>query len=180
MIFVLTDSGTQYSGQPLHASIDTLYLLPGTDLPVGTEWSNEIQRIPFSEIEEVLLQRGGNGLTRSNVAEGLGIPPKDIFYTKPFQALRNASVYSDSLVQPLVLEEAFQHSHVLRQVFPAKRIRISVGLGIGGNRAAQDAEEALRQSQLPNPEYNYGNRAVIDPVDISARFWNRLIVGGAV
>jgi len=180
MIIVLTDSDSQYSGQPIHAAYDTLYLLPGTALPVGPEWFKDVLRIPFSEIEEVLLQRGGNRLTRSNVADGLGIPQTGRFYSKPFQALRKASVYSDTLVLPQVLEEAFPHSLVLRQVFPAKRIRISVGLGIGGNRVTRDAEEALRQSQLPNPESSHGNRAFIDPVDISVRFWNRVIVGGSI
>jgi len=178
MIIVFTDSGTQYTGQPIHAAYDTLYLLPGNKLPVGADWPDEMLRIPFNEIEEVLLQRGGNKLTRSNVADGLGFPQTDRFYSKPFQALRKASIYSDTLVLALALEEAFPHSQILRQVYPAKRIRISVGLGIGGNRFARDAEEALRQSPLPHPESSYENRAYIDPVDISVRFWNRFFLGG--
>ncbi len=178
IIMVRTDSDRQYTGQPIHASMDTVYLLPGTGLPVGAEWFREVQRISFNEIEEVLLQRGGSKLTRSNISEDLGIPQTDKFYSKPFQALRRASVYEDSLIMPGDLEEAFTNSKVLRQVFPAKRLRISVGLGIGGHRAGGDAEEALRQSQLPYPDDSYGNRAFIDPVDISVRFLNRWIVGG--
>ncbi len=178
IILLRTDSGRQYTGQPIHAALDSVYLLPGSALPVGPEWYKDLQRISLNEIEEVLLQRGGSRLTRSNIAEDLGIPQSDRFYSKPFQALRRASVYEDSLIMPGNLEEAFKHSKVLRQVFPAKRIRISVGLGIGGQGAGGDAQEALRQSQLPYPDNSYGNRAFIDPVDVSVRFLDRWIVGG--
>ncbi len=64
IIMVRTDSDRQYTGQPIHASMDTVYLLPGTGLPVGAEWFREVQRISFNEIEEVLLQRWANRLQR--------------------------------------------------------------------------------------------------------------------
>ena len=177
VIMVRTDSGAQYSGQPVHADIDTLYLFPATDFPVGSDWYSKVQRVPFSDIDHVLLQRGGNRFTRARRSVSLVVPRTDKLYTSPFQAIRVASVYSDSLVQPSVLKEAFAHSKVLRQVFPKKHLRISFGLGVGGNNAIFDAEKALRDLPLSNP-YSYQDRVSPGFLDVSWRFGGRYIVGG--
>lgn len=177
-IMVLSGSGTHFSGQPIHAAIDTLYLFPATVLPVGPDWYGKVQRIPFNDIDKVLLQKGGNRVTRSHRAVSLQVPKSDKFFTSPFQAVRKASVYSDSLVEPQRLEDAFLHSKVLRQAFPDKHFRISVGLGFGGDRATGDAEKAIRQSQLPDPDGSNGNSVAVDLLDLSWRFMDRFIVGG--
>jgi hypothetical protein len=177
VIMILTDSSAQYSGQPVHAEIDTLYFLPGTDFPVGAEWYSKVQGIPFSDIDRVLLQKGGNRFTRSRRSVSLVIPRTDILYTGPFQSIRVASVYSDSLVQARVLKDAFPHSKVLRQVFPKKHLRISFGIGLGGSNAIEDAEKALGDSPLPDPYYHQ-DRLSLDFLDVSWRFWDHYIVGG--
>ncbi|MCK4879684.1 MAG: hypothetical protein KAS82_03455 [Bacteroidales bacterium] len=178
VIMISTDSGTQYSGQPIHAAIDTLYLFPATGLPVGPDWYSKVLRIPFSDIDKILLQKGGNRVTRAHKSVSLQVPKTDKYFTPPFQAVRKASVYSDSLVQEQRLEDAFPHSKVLRQAFPDKHVRISFGLGFGGDRATGDAESALRLSQLPDSYGSYGNSVTVDLLDLSWRFRDRLIVGG--
>jgi hypothetical protein len=81
-------------------------------------------------------------------------------------------------VKPEELKDAFPHSRVLRQAFPDKYLRISAGLGFGGDRATGDAEEALASSQLPNPVGVYANRVFVDFLDLSWRLHDRVIVGG--
>ena len=155
------------NGQPIHASADTLYIFPPHTLPLGSHSFNDLQRIPFSDIDKVILQKGGNSFTRARKSVSLQIPRTDKFYTSQFQAVRNASVYADSLMQPQNLEEAFPHSGVLRQAFPDKHFRLSVGLSVENNRAEEDALEALENSALPDPEDSYGNRLTFDFLDVS-------------
>jgi len=177
VIMIVTDSGAQYSGQPVHTELDTLYLFPGTDCPVGADWYSKVQGVPFSDINHVLLQRGGNRFTRARRSVSLVVPRSDKLYTGPFQSIRVASVYSDSLVQPSNLEDAFPHSKVLRQVFPKKHLRISFGIGLGGHNVIEDAEKALGDSHFPDPYY-YQDRLSLDFLDVSWRFWDHYIVGG--
>jgi hypothetical protein len=176
-IIVYTDSSGLYSGLPIHAARDTLYLFPDTDFPIGVDWNSEILAIPFMDINHVLLQRGGNSLTRANRSDSIVVPQSDKFYTPQFQAIRNASVYPDSMVNPISLEEAFPYSKVMREVFPRKHLRISFGPGFGALGAAEDAQMALLNSSLPEPFF-YEDRVSLDLLDVSWRFWEHYIVGG--
>ena len=81
-------------------------------------------------------------------------------------------------MRPEELEDAFHHSKVLRQAFPDKHLRISVVLGLGGDRATGDAQEALASSQLPNPTGQSAYGGLVDFLDLSWRFHDRVIVGG--
>jgi len=177
-IIVISGSGSQFSGQPLHASIDTLYILPAFDIPAGKEWTDHIEAVPFSVIDHILLQKGGNRVTRSHRATRLVLSAGDKYFIPEFQALRNASVYNDSLVRPQKLEEAFIHSRALRQAFPDKHLKVSTGIGFGKSRVQADAEQALEQSQLPHPYGSYGDGRILYQVDVSWRFWDRVIIGG--
>jgi len=177
-IIVISGSGSQFSGQPLHASLDTLYILPAFDIPAGKEWVDHLEAFPYSDINYMLLQKGGNRVTRSHRASRLVLPVGDKFFTPEFQALRKASVYNDSLVRPQKLEETFIHSRVLRQAFPDRHLRISTGIGFGKSRAETDAVQALEQSQLPHHDGSYKDRRILYQVDVSWRFWDRLIIGG--
>jgi hypothetical protein len=177
-VVLKSDSGTQYYGQPIHASADTLYLYASTGFPVGPDWLNELDAIPLNIINEVLMQKGGNRVTRSHRAVSLVVPSTNRLQDPAFNFVRRGSVYSDSLVSPNELGDAFPHSKVLRQAFPDKHFRLSIGLGFGGNRATGDAEEALGSSPLPNPYEGYGRSATLDFLDLSWRFHDRFIVGG--
>lgn len=174
---VLTKDGKQYSGQPVHAGIDTLYLSASGGFPVGPDCYNNLHRIPFHEVDKVLIQKGGNLVTRSRKAESFNIPVENKYFTPGYQALRKAVVYPDSLLIPNTLEEAFPHSPVLRRVFPHKHLRISFSAGFGGDAVLNDARKALLSSTLPNPEDGYDNVAGIDFLDVSWRFGDRVILG---
>lgn len=177
-IVVQLDSGIQLYGQPIHTTTDTLYLYPATGFPVGIECFKDILPIPYSHMDRVLLQRGGNSVSRAKRSVRLQVPDSDLPLSSTFQSVRKAAVYSDSPVQPEELGDAFPHSKVLRQAFPDKHFRISIGFGIDGNRATKDAEEAIEQSPLPYPTSSYGNRVTLDFLDLSWRFQDRVIVGG--
>ncbi len=177
-IVVYTYQGKHLSGQPVHAGIDTLYLYASTALPVGSDWYGKLHKITFKEIDKVLVQKGGNRVTRSNRSVGYQIPKKDKYFTKGFQEVKRSAVYRDSLVHPRQMKEAFPHSPVMRQVFPHKHFRISVSVGMGGGSVDNDAREALLASPLTTPEGGYGSTASPDIIDISWRFLDRVIVGG--
>lgn len=177
-IVVQLDSGIQLYGQPIHTTMDTLYLYPATGFPVGDECFGDILPISYSHIDHLLLQKGGNSVTRARKSVGLQVRETDTLLLSTFQSVRKASVYSDSPVQPKELKDAFPHSKVLRQAFPDKHFRISVGFGFDGNRATGDAEEAIERSQLPYPTSYYGNSVTLDFLDLSWRFQDRVIVGG--
>jgi len=177
-IIVVSEDGKQISGQPLHAGIDTLYLFASTSLPVGPDQNKKVHAIPFVHVDRVLIQKGGNLITRSRKSSGHQIPVENKYFTKGFQALIKAAVYPDTMLIPSTMEKAFEHSPVFRQVFPHKHFRISVSAGFGGDAGLNDAREALLYSSLPSPEDGYNNVASIDILDVSWRFLDRYIIGG--
>ncbi len=179
-IMVSTYDGKHLSGQPVYAGIDTLYLYASTNLPVGSDWFGKLHKIPFTEIDRVLVQKGGNRVTRSTRSVGYQIPNKEKYFTKGYQEVKKSAVYRDSLVRPLRMKEAFPHSPVMRQAFPHKHFRISVSMGTGGGSVDTDAREALVASPLPIPYDGYESTARLEIIDISWRFLDRLIVGGQV
>jgi hypothetical protein len=145
---------------------------------VGLDWYGKLHKIPFNEIDRVLVQKGGNRVTRSTRSVGYQIPKKDKYFTKGYQEVKKSAVYRDSLVQPRQMEEAFPHSPVMKQVFPHKHFRISISVGTGGNRVYTDAREVLVASPLPIPYDGYESPVALEIIDISWRFLDRLIVGG--
>ena len=174
VIMVFSDDDAYVAGQPYHASIDTLYLYPSFGLPVGENLYQDLQKVAISEIDRVRLQKGGNLMTRSRSSSIYQFPKdnKELYHSVQFQAMKTSSVYQDSLVFPESIEDAFPHSRVLRQSFPKKHLRISFGVGFGGNSAMEDAEEALAISPLLNPD-SYQDGISVDFLDVSYRFLDR-------
>jgi hypothetical protein len=178
VIMLTSYEGDHLSGQPIFAGVDTLYFYASTNLPVGTDYAGQIYRIPITDIDKVLIQKGGNWLTRSNRSAGYQIPAQDRYFSQAYKKVKKSAVYRDSLVRPLQLKEAFPHSPVLRQVFPQKHLRISVSVGLGGDGVPADSRAALEASNLPSPQYGYETYAALEFFDLSWRFMNRIIVGG--
>lgn len=177
-VMVSTYEGKHLFGQPVHAGLYTLYLSESTILPVGPDWFASIHEIPFHEIEKVLVQKGGNLATRAKKSKEYRIPKKSMYVSQGYQELKKSSIFRDSLVYPDKIEDAFLHSPALRQVYPIKRLRISISAGFGGDGVTADARAALEASPLPRPEDGYGSTAAIEILDVSWRFMNRIIIGG--
>lgn len=180
VIMVFSNDDYYIAGQPFHASIDTLYLYPSLGLPVGESLFQDLEKVAINEIDSVRLQKGGNLMTRSRSSRIYQIPKNNskLYYTAPFQAVKTSAVYQDELVFPESIEDAFPHSKVMRQAFPKKHLRISFGVGFGGDRAIIDAQEGIESSQLSLPWGAYGQNVTVDILDISWRFMDRFIVGG--
>jgi len=177
-ILVSTHAGEHLLGQPIYAGKDTLYLLASTDLPLELENHEGLHKIPYSEVESLLLQKGGNWMTRSRRSSNYRMPGENISLSKAYQESKKHSVYRDSLSLPLTMDEAFAHSPLLRQVFRRKRLRVSVNMGPGTNRILSDARRALEASSLPSPQDWYGSDAILELFDLSWRFMDRIIAGG--
>jgi hypothetical protein len=177
-IIVMMNSGDHLSGQPIRISRDTLYIYPSQDFPVGPKWAGAIRTVPLNLVDYVLLQKGGNALTHAHRAVRLQIPQTNRVYSPAFQSIRKACVYSDSLVLPRTMDEAFLHSKVLRQTFPDKHVRLSLGLGFEWDRVTGQAEKLLEQIPIPFTVEAYSNNVTVDLLDVSWRLMDRIIAGG--
>jgi len=172
-------SGEIVSGQQIFTNEDSIYLYPFTGLPIGPQWKGHLIVIHVNDIDSLLFQKGGNKMTRSKQAESYLFPVPDARFSEPHLLLRKESVYSDTLVYPHQLDRAIKYSTVLRHAFPQKRIRISFGLGFGGDVVTEDILEMLGGTSLPYPHDSYGGSNVsAELLDLSVRFRDRIIVGG--
>ena len=171
-------SGVTTTGQQIHLDKDSLYIYPASGIPVGPDWYDKLLKVSLNDVDHVLLQKGGNRYTRDKRAVSYKIPDSFSQLSESIIAIRDASVYRDSLVNPPDLDEAFSHSKVLRRAFPRKHVRISFGLGFGGNGITDDMEEAVEGTPLPTP-YTYRDPNVsAELLDISVRLYDRFIIGG--
>ncbi|MGW8315727.1 MAG: hypothetical protein ACWGNV_09020 [Bacteroidales bacterium] len=166
------------TGQPIYFGRDSILVYPKARLPVGADWHKDLVAVPFSKVTSMALQRGGNWIQRSRSSRFYALRPAG---TKTagtaIVKLHYASIYRDSLVPARDMPDALRHSRVMRQVFPNKHIRISAGIGLGGDVVADDVKEAFSNSPLGDPEYGYGNPADFEWADIAFRMFNRYMIG---
>ena len=178
-VVALNVAGKQpVTGQPVYFGRDSVMIYPKTRLPVGGEWQNDLVAVPLYEVTSMALQPGGNWIRRSGSSRFYALKPAGTETTaKAIRKLHNATVYRDSLVPAQELTDAFSHSRVLRQVFPNKHFRISLGVGLGGDVVADEVTAALRSSPLGEPEYGYGQTADFEWADLAIRLFGRVMVG---
>ncbi len=172
-----TGPGEYSAGQLVHVSTEEVVLFRGKGLPVGSEWMERMVRIPYDEIDSVLLQKGGNRLLRAKKAEAMDIRQTTPGYYKSYTRLREASIYVDSLAPITTMEEAFKNSTVLRQAFPDKHFRLSFGFGFGGDVASDDLSEVVNSFPGHGLEYNGSQAYSVEMIDLSVRFLDRFIFG---
>jgi hypothetical protein len=180
VIIAYTRSGETLSGQQIHASSDSIYILQNKGLPIGPDWQKDLASVHVDEIVHILFQQGGNKMGRKKHAATLRFPASNAAYSEPHVMLRNASVYVDSLYNPLMMEEAFTHSDLLRRAYRKKRFRYSFGVNFGGDVLTQEIREALGNSGLPQSYESYGGNVNGELLDFSFRFFDRLIVGASI
>lgn len=177
---VYTNSGQVIAGQQMHASADSLYICGREGLPVGTNWTDELVPVPVNEIDYVLFQKGGNPLGRDKRASTLDFPSSNARYSEPHVQLRKASVYADSLVYPPDLESALSYSKVLKQAFPQKRVRYSLGVNFGRDVVIDEIQKTIEGSPLASSYESYGGHVNLEFLDLSFRLFDRLIIGGSL
>jgi hypothetical protein len=180
VVIVYTRSQHILSGQLIHASSDSVFIYPGTGLPVGPEWPSDLVSIHVKDINHVLLQTGGNKVWRKKRSKSLVFPSSNPAFSEPHIILHAGSVYEDSLYKPDVLEEAFAFSHVLRQAYPKKRFRYSIGANFGGDVVMDEIRKAMDESGLPGPDYDWSNNNTLEFLDFSVRLTNRLFLGASL
>ncbi len=178
-VVVLNVGGaTPVTGQPVYFGRDSIQVYPKTRLPAGGDWQKDVVAVSLSEVTGMALQPGGNWIRRSGRSRFYALKPAGTETTaKAIRKLHNAAVYRDSLVPAQELPDAFSHSRVLRQVFPDKHFRISLGVGLGGDVVADDVDAALSSSPLGKPEYGYGQTADFEWADLAIRVFGRVMVG---
>ena len=178
LVVAFSGDADPVAGQPIYLARETLYIYPKVTLPAGAKWHNDLIELPLSELDSVLLQPGGVPLLRARRARSY---PLSHDYSeegvKVRQKLRTASVYQDTAAYGEGLQEAFSHSRLLRRVYPAKHLRISMGVGVGADVVTDDVREALLHSSLGTPEEGYGTTTTIELADIAFRFLGRYMVG---
>jgi len=180
VIVVYTRSGEVVAGQQIHASSDSLFIYPGDGLPVGTQWADGLKTVYVNEIDSVLFQEGGNKLGRDKRSNTLVFPPDNARISEPHIQLRKASVYEDSLIIPPDLEMAIDHSRVMKQAFRKKRIRYSFGVNFGSDVLLNEIQDAIGESSLPYSYDSYGGNVNGELLNLSFRFFDRLIIGGSL
>ncbi len=180
VIVVYTRSGEVVAGQQIHASSDSLFIYPGDGLPVGTQWADGLKTVYVNEIDSVLFQEGGNKLGRDKRSNTLVFPSTNARYSEQHLKLRKASVYEDSLIVPPDLEVAIIHSRVMKQAFRKKRVRYSIGVNFGSDVLLNEIQNAIGESSLPYSSESYGGNVNGELLDLSFRFFDRLIIGGSL
>ncbi|MEN8203417.1 MAG: hypothetical protein ABFS28_12535, partial [Bacteroidota bacterium] len=180
VVIVYTRSDGVISGQQIHATPDSLFILQDKGLPVGPDWQKGLVSVYVNEIDHVLFQAGGNKLWRKKKAAALKFPSSNPAYSEPHMRLRNSSVYVDTLYNPPDLNEAFVHSDVLRRAFRKKRFRYSFGVSFGSNVVGEEIQKAIDQTALPHSYGNWGEYTNMEILDLSVRFFDRLILGASL
>ena len=180
VIMAYTRSGEVVSGQQIHASSDSLFILQDKGLPLGPDWQKYLISVHINDVIHILFQPGGNKMGRKKQSETLRFPPSSAAYSEPHMLLRNASVYVDSLYNPLRMDEAIAHSDLLRRAYRKKRFRYSFGVNFGGDVLTQEISKALGNSDLPQSYESYGGHVNGELLDFSVRFFDRLIVGASL
>jgi hypothetical protein len=180
VIVVYKRSGEVVAGQQIHAGFDSLYIYPVDGLPVGTQWADDLEAVYMNEIDSVLFQEGGNKLGRDKRSKKMVFPSANARYSELYLKLRKASVYEDSLIVPLDLEMAVSHSRVMKQAFRKKRVRYSIGVNFGSDVILNEIQNAIGESSLPYSYDSYGGNVNGELLDLSFRFFDRLIIGGSL
>ena len=180
VIVVYTKSGEMVAGQLIHASGDSLFIYPGDGLPVGTQWAKNLKAVHVNEIDSVLFQEGGNKLFRDKKADSMVFPSHNAQYSEPHVQLRYGSVYIDSLPDTPDLEVAISQSRVMKKAFRQKRVRYSFGVSFGRDVIANDLQNMLKESSLPQSYDSYGGYINGEFLDLSFRVLDRLIIGGSL
>jgi hypothetical protein len=164
------------AGQPIRFGHQDFLIYTELGIPAGEGWQDKIISLPVEEVDSLALQKGGNRVTRAKKASLFNMPA-DLYYEKSRHKLESSSVYQDSVVADVELSEAFRYSKVLRQVYPRKHLRLSFGVGMGGDVITDDVVSALENSTLGPPDYYYGTQVSLEFVDMAIRFADRFLVG---
>lgn len=180
VIVAYTRTGEVVAGQQIHASSDSLFIYPEDGLPLGTQWADALKAVYIKDIDSVLFQEGGNKLGRDKRSNMMVFPTANARYSEAHLKLRKNSVYEDSLVFPPDLDQAIDHSKVMKQAFRKKRFRYSIGVNFGSDVLLNEIQNAIGESSLPYSYESYGGNVNGEFLDISFRFFDRLIIGGSL
>jgi len=180
VVIVYTRASGVLSGQQIHATPDSIYIYTDQGLPVGPGWQKDLVSVHVNEIDHVLFQAGGNKLGRKKRATAIDFPSSGARFSEPHVQLRNSSVYVDSLYNPHTLDEAFLQSDILRRAFRKKRIRYSFGVNFGGDVLISEIQNSIGQSTLPYSYDSWGDNVNMEILDLSFRFFDRLILGASL